>query len=168
YLFFNDGVKFFYPPQRHRNYLLSALDQLMTQPCLDTQSHLGDALTYLASTLHQRSMIIVLSDFMVSPFQDPLQRLSAKNEVILLHGYDDAERGSGIEGLFPARDPETGDYFLVNMNSVEVRKHLADNHRHKVTELETLAARSRADYLPLCVEDDYLARLVHFFGHRGS
>jgi len=41
-----------------------------------------------------------------------------------LHCFDDAERGMGLKGVFEVRDPETGEYWLLDGNSPTTRRQL--------------------------------------------
>jgi hypothetical protein len=84
-----------------------------------------------------------------------------------MHCYDDAERGSGITGVHEVWDPETGDFMLLDANSRRTRKALALHQTRLRNSLEELCRGSKADYLALSAEDDYLQRLIHFFRQRG-
>jgi uncharacterized protein (DUF58 family) len=166
-LLFNDKPQWFLPPKRTRDQVLIAALRILEQPARGTRSDLRAALLYLNSVAKHRSLVIVLSDFWMPPFEKELQLVAKKHEMILLHCYDDAERGLGISGVFEAWDPESERFFLLDTNSKKVRGALSEHHTHLSNSLEELSRTSRADYLCLSVEDDYLQRLVHFFRRRG-
>jgi len=167
FLFFNDTPEVFYPAARNRHQLLKALTRLLNQPMHRKQSNLGQSLDYLNATLKSRALIVVLSDFMVEDFRDPLRKLAWRNDIVLLHGFDDAERGYGLEGLYRVADPETGELLVLDGSSTELKQQLSLQHYHHTQKIESLCRDVRADYLPLSVKDEYLTRLVHFFRSRG-
>jgi hypothetical protein len=166
-LLFNDEPQWFLPPKRTRDQVLIAALRILEQPARGTRSDLRSALLYLNSVAKHRSLVIVLSDFWMPGFEKELQLVTKKHELVLLHCYDDAERGLGISGVFEAWDPESERFFLLDTNSKRVRQALSEHHTHLSNSLEELSRASRADYLCLSVEDDYLQRLVHFFRRRG-
>ena len=111
--------------------------------------------------------IIILSDFLVPPFDEEIRMLSKKHEIILLQCFDDAERGMSLDGVYEICDPETGEFLLLDANSPKTRAALGDYYLDLGHRLETLSEQTKTDFLSLSVEDDYLQRLVHFFRRRG-
>jgi uncharacterized protein (DUF58 family) len=166
-MLFNDAPVVYLPPRRTREQVMTAVSHVLEQPLKGAKSDFAPALRYLLSVLKQRALVIALSDFWVPPFEQEITQIGRKHEMVLLHCYDDAERGTVSKGIFEVWDPETGDFLLLDTGSKRVRKHLAEHHTHMTNELEALCTKSNADYLTLSVEDDYLQRLVHFFRRRG-
>lgn len=167
FLFFDDKPRRFFPPKRARSQVLAAISYLLSQPLRGNQSDVSSAISYAANTLSNRSLVLILSDFLTPPFTQALQQLATRHEVILLHGYDDAERGLGIAGVYEACDPETGECFPLDGNSKEIKKTLNEFQSQLTQSLEKSAEISRSDYLMLSTDDDYLQRLVRFFRRRG-
>lgn len=117
--------------------------------------------------LKKRSLIIILSDFLVPNFETEIRQLSRRHETVLLHCYDDAERGVIPSAVYEVCDPETGGFFLLDAASKSTRKHLAKSHDLLQHQLEDTCRKTKSDYVCLSIEDDYLQRLVHFFRSRG-
>jgi uncharacterized protein (DUF58 family) len=166
-LLYNEAPVLYLPPKRTRDQVLTAISHVLSQPLRGTRSQFAPALNHLQSVLKQRALIIALSDFWVPPFDRELTQLARRHELVLLHCYDDAERGAGLEGVYEICDPETGELLLLDAGSKKVKRSLAEHHTRLTNDLEDLCRRSRADYLTLSVEDDYFQRLVHFFHRRG-
>lgn len=166
-LFFNDQSGLYLPPARSRSQVLVTLTHLLNQPLKDQASDLRPALLHAESVLRNRSLILVLSDFLVPDFEQELRLLSRRHEVILLHCFDDAERGMGLKGVFEVRDPETGEYWLLDGNSPTTRRQLAEYQVRLSHKLEDVSRKARADYLCLSLKDDYFQRMVQYFRGRG-
>ncbi len=166
-LFFNDKTGLYLHPARSRSQVLVTLTHLLNQPLRDQKSDLRPALIHAESVLRNRSLILVVSDFLVPGFEQELRLLTRRHEVILVHCFDDAERGMGLKGVFEVRDPETGEYWLLDGNSPTTRRQLAEFQVRLSHSLEDVARKSRADYLCLSSKDDYLQRLVQYFRGRG-
>jgi len=106
-------------------------------------------------------------DFLVPPFESQLRILCRRHEIVMLHCFDDAERGETLEGVYRVWDPESGEYFLLDANSKHTKNLLSKHHNLLKEQLEDLGRKCRSDYLCLSVQDDYLQKLVHFFRRRG-
>ncbi len=165
--FFSDQPQKFLPPSRTRQSLLVALRELLMQPLEGRKSDLRAPLRYLDKLLPHRTILILISDFLFPDFQNELLRLAKRHEVILVHCYDDAERGLGLKGVYEVADPETGEIYLLDGNSQKIRHDLAKYQVELRTKLETICQNTRADYLSLSLEDDYVRRLIQFFRSRG-
>lgn len=165
-LFFNDQAGLYLPPTRSRSQVLVLLTHLMSQKMRDQRSDLRPALIHAESVLRTRSLVLVLSDFLVPDFEQELRLLARRHEVILVHCSADAERGMGLKGVFEVRDPESGEYWMLDGNSPTTRKQLAEYQTLLSGRLEDTARKAKAHYLCLSLEDDYFQRVVHFFRGR--
>ena len=166
-LLFSDEPHAYLPPSRTRHQVSVAIRKLLGEPFRGKKSDLRPALTHLRRGLRRKTLVMVLSDFLLPSFSSELSPLCGFHDMILLHCYDDAERGQLGPGVLEARDPETGEIFLLDGNSKRVRNHLAQHQLQLSQTLEDSCRELGADYLPLSAEDDYLQRLVHFFRNRG-
>lgn len=166
-LFFSNQPEQFRPPRRGRELLSVVLSDLLSKARLGNQSDLRPALSYLREVLKQRSLIIVISDFLLPDFERELIPLAERNEVILLHCFDDAERGSLPDGVLEAWNPEGGGMQLIDATSETLRREMAEGHTQLINDLEAMSHRTRSDYFCLSKQDEYLKRLISFFRYRG-
>ena len=166
-LLFSDRPGPYLPPRRSRDSVLVALTRLYEQGLGGGKSDLAGALRYAQSLLKRRSLVVVISDFLVPEFDRELKALGARHELTLVHCFDDAERGQALEGVHEARDPETGEIFLFDANSRRSRRALSQHHEALSRKVRELSRGSAADYIGLSVEDDYIQKLVEFFRRRG-
>lgn len=165
-LLFTNQPLIFLPPRRGRTQVMLALDHLLKQPLNGKASDLGPALNFIKKNLRHRSLVIVASDFLMPSFEREFIYTAKRHELLCLHCFDDAERGSAIEGVYEIWDPETGEFLLLDANSSRTRRALAEYQTQLQNNLEELCNRSKADWLSLSVEDDYLQRLVRYFKTR--
>ncbi len=167
-ILFSDTVLHYLPPRRSQDHVRRAMLHILENPQGQAKSDLRPAIAYAKSVLKSRSLVLVLSDFMMPPFPAELLALTTRHEVILLHGFDDAEAGENIDGVYPVYDPESGEYFLLDGNSYRVCAGLAEFQAGLVRSLKELGRQCGADYVPLRTQDDYLKSLVTFFRRRHS
>ncbi|MBY0369762.1 DUF58 domain-containing protein [bacterium] len=165
---FSDKVLAHLPAHRSTEHVRQAMSLVQNQPLAGEASDLRPALSYLRRALKPRSLILVVSDFLMPSFGLELRALATRHEVVLLHGFDVAEAGEGLSGVYRVWDPESGRFGLLDGGSRGARARLAEYQAKLVQELQDLGRNCGADYLPLRVEDDYLKSLVHFFHQRGA
>lgn len=165
-LFFDQKVQTFIPPTRKKEALLQSLNDLLKRDLSNQSSDLRPSLSFCNQVLTHRSLVFIVSDFLLPPFKNELLPLCSKHEVVLLQGYDDSERLISNRGISEICDPESGEFFLLDAESAFFRKSLISFYSNFTNQLEDTASACRADFLPLSVQDDYLQRLVHFFSAR--
>ena len=165
-LFFDKEIRHFTAPSRNKEFLLKSLNFLQTADLDSRLSDLRPALTFCNQQISHRSLVVIISDFLMNPFKSELFSLSLKHEIVLLQGFDDSERLISGRGISEICDPETGDFFVFDTESPSCRKALSAYYNGFTQQLEESAASCRADLLPMSVQDDYLQRLVHFFSGR--
>jgi len=166
-LFSNEPLQYF-PPKKSRSHVFQAISKIQSQELQGKKSDIKPAIKYLARFLKTPSLIFIVSDFLLPPFQDELKSLSTKHECVLVHCYDDAERGSFLKGVYEGCDPETGDFFLVDGNSQQLRYDLLNRFTQLSMALEQTARDTGSHYLPLSIQDDYLQRVVLHFKSLGA
>jgi uncharacterized protein (DUF58 family) len=165
-LLFTDSVKSYLPLRRSEEHIRVAMLKILEQPFLNARSDLRPALAYAQKVLKVRSLVLILSDFLVPGFETQLFSLARRHEVILLHGYEGLEAGRGLQGVYATQDPESGEFSVLDGNALSMRQQLANFQNELSNKLRTLGRSCGAEYLSLSVEDDYLQQVVHFFrGH---
>jgi uncharacterized protein (DUF58 family) len=166
-LHFSNKPVEFRPPRRNREQVLGAALKLLDLSPEGQPSDLRTTLSFLQTALKNRAILFVISDFNLPDFRRELVALSRRHEVILLHAFDDWEQGRALPGgIVEAWDPETQKFWLLDTSSRSTRQILEQGYAQKVSYLNEVARLSRADYLGLCLLDDYLKKLVHFFHRR--
>ncbi len=165
-LFFSDKVQRYLPLRRSQDHVRASLAQLLAQPYHGAQSDIRPAIAYAQKVLNVRSLVVIVSDFMMPNFRTELIALTRRHDVILLHGTAPLEWGEKLSGIYATWDPETGSYALIDGNSRASRQKLSGYQNHLADTLGKMARSCGADYLPLNVDNDYLQTLVTFFRGR--
>lgn len=168
-LHFSNKPLEFRPPRRNKDQAIASAQGLLGAFPQGEQSDVRSSLSFLQTALKNRAIIILMSDFNLPDFRRELMALSRRHEVLLFHAFDEWETGKGLPGgIVEAWDPETNRYWLLDAGASATRRQLEDAHRMKLDYLTAVGKLARADYLGLCLQDDYLKTLVHFFHRRGT
>ena len=157
------------PPGTGRAHLLRLLTSLRDEPRRDGtgRTDLAAALTQIRAFARRRSLILIVSDFLVPDgWQAALGPLAQRHEVVAVRLGDPRETMLPDVGLIALEDPETGDQLLVDTGDRGLRERFAEAAAAQSERLRAEIARHGVDQLVLSTSDDLLPALVRFLGAR--
>jgi uncharacterized protein (DUF58 family) len=151
----------FVRPRKGREALLTVLGSVDTTDA--GSGALADALTLVSGVAHERSLIVVVSDFLGSiAWQQGLSRLAARHRILAVEIRDPREEELSDAGELWLEDWETGEQLLVDTSDLRVRagfKQAADEERRR---LAVAFVSSGVPHLELSTEGDWLKPLAAF------
>ena len=122
-----------------------------------------DALLFTLNILKRRSVVILLSDFLDTGYEQSLKALARKHDLVVLHLYDTREITPPKLGIIPIFDPETGRSVWVNTSSKRFREQLQNRFAQNRDRLQQLCRQYNANYLALNAQEDFVPKLVELF-----
>jgi len=153
----------FLPPRRRRNQVLRLVREVLSTHAggeTDLEAGLGAVL----STLKQRSVLFLVSDFLATPYESALKAAAARHDLIVIEIVDPKDDELPRVGPVVLRDAETGRVALVDGRRLAER-HAAQRRRDRAA-LARLTRRLGVDHLELRTDRPYLGPLVAFFERR--
>jgi len=166
-LFFDTKPGLYLPPRRTRDQVMVSLVEIDKLKLQGHRSDLAAALRFAQAVIKNRTLIFIISDFLVPPFQEELRILSRRHQLVLLHCYDELEEGKMKHGVYESCDPETGEFFLLDGNSPTTRLALIEHQKELRSQLRSGARNCGGEFLSLNVHEDYLQHVVRYFALRG-
>lgn len=124
---------------------------------LDEHTLFSSRLPELHASLHQRSMVIVLSDLHDRSAVPGLKNLAQQHDVVVIQLADPAEKGVRGAGFLRAREAETGRAFVGRSNS----RWIDQDATAKTLE------RAGIDHLLVTTDEPYVHLLRRFLKERG-
>jgi uncharacterized protein (DUF58 family) len=165
-LLFDSEIRRFIPPRsagKHLHVILTELER--ARPASTTG--LADTLHRLAERVKRRGLVILMSDL----FDDPDDVLFAlrhfrhkKNEVVVFHVLDAAERKFGFQREAIFRDLETGDEMLVR--PWELRKEYVKSVEAWIEKYRGACREIGVDYVPMHTETPFDTALLAYLDKR--
>lgn len=155
----------FLPPRSGLKRYNQILAMLLSKAEPPAGSNLPRALEHLATTIRKPSIIFVLSDFFVPPFEDQLTQLAIRHDVVLVHIQPNLAALPNA-GLVSFRDAETGELVAVDSSSTKVRSHWQKIIDAQRDELSELARSCRVDHI--VVRDSASQPLVQLMRARAT
>jgi len=162
---FGDESTYALPPRQGRVALLGLLRALREQrpgPGTGAPS-LGAALARAGSLAHQRSLVVVVSDFRgPQDWRPPLLELAGHHDVVAIEIRDPREQELPNVGQLWLVDPETGRQLHVNTRSRKLRERFAVAAAAERAQVAQVFASAGVRHIVLTTSGDWLRALVVF------
>lgn len=174
---FAGGVQLFIPPKKGRRHVLRVIREVLSwQPEEEVRrTAISSVLEYLNQVLHRRSIVFLISDFMLGGdtpggndpgFERALQLTRHRHDVIAVSLRDPRERNLPDVGLITLEDAETGELLLVDTRSARVRSQFAAVRARGEQRLTSTLRRLAIDQVRIDSAGSYVDPLVAFFRTR--
>jgi uncharacterized protein (DUF58 family) len=169
-LFFDRGITRVFPPRKGRPHIMgilaAALESGGTFPGKGLQSDLRAALLGTGRFLKRRSLVVVLSDFFASAWEQEFEDLAARHDLVALGLGNPPEAGFPKLGLVPLEDPETGISLHGPSGFASFRRDWSRWARERRDQMEGLCRRAGAACVFLPSPEETPMVLSRFFNGR--
>jgi uncharacterized protein (DUF58 family) len=169
-LFFDRNISRVFPPRKGRPHIMSilgaALEPQGDRPPEGEPSNLRAALLGTGRFLKRRSLVVVVSDFFASAWEQEFEDLAVRHDLIALGLGNPPEGDFPNLGLVPLEDPETGFRLYGLSGFASFRKDWARWSRGRREHLEGLCRRAGAACVFLPSPEETPGALNRFFGGR--
>lgn len=170
-LLVTDRVELFVPPDSGRRHALRLVLEILSFCPSGRGTKLSTALKYAARVLRQRSVVFLISDFLMDDDSDPLfvhdaRRFSREHDLVSIRISDPGTEALPDVGLLALADPETGTRHVMNTSDADVRRQYSERRATKRTAVEMLFRQLRMDVIEVSSAEDYVLPLVAFFRRR--
>lgn len=164
-LFYGSRVERTIPPRSGRIQVLRLVNDLIKQPRSANGSFTDLAPLFQAglNTVKRRSLIFIVSDFISRPgWEQSLNLLSRRHEVIAIRLWDPREVELPDVGLVVMEDAETGEQLTVDTHDKKFRRRFREAAQRRRAALNQAFKRARVDVLSLSTEEDLVRAIVRF------
>ena len=158
------------PPRSSRTHVLDLLQRMrkplarpvpVAKGVAPAGTSLADLLRAADGVMKRRSLVFVVSDFISQPgWQEALERLGRRHEVVAVRLFDPLEMALPDVGLVTVEDAETGEQLFIDAANPAFRERYAAIAEQQEAELLDGLARSGADVVELATDDDLLQSLL--------
>ena len=159
----SDRMELFLRPQRRRTHVLRLVREILGRPA-HGRTDLDRGLGAVLATLRRRVVLLVISDFLATPYASSLKAAAARHDVVVVEIADPRDATLPPAGPVVLRDAETGREALVDGR--RLGHAFGERRQRERAELARLTRRLGIDQLTLATDRPYLAPLVAFFERR--
>ena len=163
-----DQVEKVVVPKKGRKHVLRVIRELLFHVPEHKGTSLSAGLEYLLNILSRKSVLFVVSDFMDTGYERPLQVAARRHDVILMRITDPRELELPAVGLMRLVDAETGRVETVDASSRRVRQDFKNLVAERRRSHEQFFTTSGIDFIDLRVGSSYIEPLMGFFRMRAK
>jgi uncharacterized protein (DUF58 family) len=165
-IFFSDKIEFYIPPKKGREHVLYIVRELLTMEPKGKGTDMTSAVKFFSSTVKQKSIAFILSDFMTDKYDDPLRVAGNKHDVIGIKVYDRMDMQLPKIGLVQVEDAETGMTEWIDTNDATVQYNYAMQFNQNEEACRDSFKKAGASLLYIRTDEDYVKMLQKFFTQR--
>jgi len=162
-IFFSDKIEKYIPPKKGRQHALYIVRQLLTVEPKTKATNIDSAVKYFTTSVKQRSIAFILSDFLDSGYDDDLKVIGNKHDVIGIRVYDKMDMQLPNAGLIQVQDAESGKNSWVDSSNPLVRYNYQQHFMQQSELSKTYFRKAGAELLHVRTDDDYVKILQQFF-----
>ena len=167
-IIFSDQVEKFVAPKKGKSHVLRVIREILYHEPQGTQTNIAEALEFLSRVTRRRSVVFLVSDFISSGYEKALQIANKRHDIVSVTISDPREIDLPNVGFIELEDAETGETFLVDTSSLDVRKEFAAATNTAVLEREKLFRSLNVDYIDIRTDQSYIEPLIRFFRMRAK
>lgn len=166
-ILFSDTVELYIPPKKGKSHVLRIIRELLEFQPKSKKTNIGEALQFMSRVMKKRAIVFLLSDFMDSDYEKPMQIAAKKHDLTGIRLFDRKEVSLPNLGVITVKDAETGELLLVNTVSKSVRRAYEKNYKENVAYFENLLKKLGAGVIHCSCDESYTQKLLGYFKRRG-
>jgi len=165
-ILFSDRVEKFIPPKKGRTHILHIIRELLNFQPQSNRTNLRTALEFVFNSIKKRSIVVILSDFLDSGFDDALKIVARKHDTIAIQVADQRESDIPNVGLIYLEDAETGETFWFDSSdNLALKNYRIWWHSRQLYLRETFQ-KAKVDFIQVQTGQSYIEPLIEFFRKR--
>jgi uncharacterized protein (DUF58 family) len=162
-IFFSDTIEKYIQPKKGRQHASFIVRELLVKQKIRKGTNLKEALKFFTSTIQQKTIVFIISDFITDSFSDVLKMTCKRNEVTGIQVYDRLDKTLPSIGIIQAEDPETGNLAWIDTSDPLVQLNYTNRFIENEKELTDLFRKSGAGFFGIRTDEDYLKILKKYF-----
>ncbi|MBL8745326.1 MAG: DUF58 domain-containing protein [Phycisphaerae bacterium] len=181
---FTDTIEMYVPPAKGRKHVLRILRELLEfTPRARSGTDIGGALEHLGRVLKRRSIVFLVSDFLVpegawvrasgagvggTGLETQLRLMSRRHDIIAARMIDEREHRMPLSGagLVEVEDVETGRRLVIDTGSTRARREFEALMSRRRKSLRDRLRRVGVDEIEVSPTEPYVHTLVELFRRR--
>jgi uncharacterized protein (DUF58 family) len=165
---FTDEVEKYVAPKKGKSHVLRVVREILYHKPQGHRTDITAALEFLSRVTTRRAVVFLVSDFQSTDYERALQIANKKHDIVAITVTDPREIDLPDVGFIELEDAETGETFLVDTTSMEVRDDFVKRTAATMTERTKLFRSMNVDYIDIRTDESYVEPLIRFFRMRAK
>ena len=163
---FSQGIDLYLPPQKKRQHLWEILSHCQETPPSRTASQLRGALEYIHQVKVRPSILVVISDFQGSDWEEEIKMLSQRHEIIPVLILDPRESNIQGGGILSLESPQGHDQTTVNCSHPDLIQNFREQQACELENLRNFFGQRWIDLLVHHSHENLMDNMLQYFQHR--
>lgn len=162
---FSDIIEKFVPPSRGHKHTMYLMETIFSYKAQHKKTDINVLCRYLLESFTKEAAVIIVSDFIVSDFEQSLKKLVCKREVLAVRCLDPIISNVPSVGYVWGQDPETQLTMLLHFSedkAQELQKTLQD----RIKTQNELLKKCSIDCVDVVADETFIRTLILFFKRR--
>lgn len=164
-VFFDGKAGRAFSPKTGSKYVMTILGNMVKTKSLVPGSDLSSVLRGTHKILKRRSLVVIISDFRMTNYQDELEKTARKHDVMAVRITDPADYSLPEGGLIPFWDPETNQKSFIPTLSGIIRKRWQGENRQLIQNWEHTCRSAGVIPVSISTEHDAVKELIKVFSN---
>ena len=165
-ILFSDQIELYIPPKKGRSHVLRIIRELIEFEPKSQKTDLAQALKFLSSTQKKKAIVFLMSDFMVSNYEQTLKIAAKKHDITGIRVFDSKEEKIPDLGMVEMLDAESGEVVVVNTSSKTVRLNYEKHYQEQLNYFKETFRKSGSGVVNTRVDENYVTKLLGYFKSR--
>ncbi len=166
-MLFTSETELYIPPKKGRQHVLRLVRELLAHKPKKKGTSISACLDTVNRVLKRSSILILISDFLDSGFEQAVKRTTAKHDFIPVIIQDPLENSiPKIAAVLSAQDAETGETMEWDISSKNFHADYSKLRLEKKTAVEKLFRSLGVDWITIRTDKPIVDPVVHFFKQR--
>lgn len=165
-IFFSSIIEKFIPPKKGTSHILRIIRELIDFTPREKGTDISAALRYMRNVIKKKSIAFLISDFQDKGFDDAMNIVSKKHDLVCIRVFDELEKQIPPSGIMRLKDAETGMLTWADTSSADFRKQLHSWNKNHELYLRNLFRKASVDFASIATHQDYVPPLIGLFQRR--
>ena len=162
-IFFSNKIEKYIPPKKGKAHALYIVRELLSIEPKNNGTDIDEAIKMFNNTTRQKSIAFILSDFLATNYNNDLNVIGKKHDVIGIKVYDAMDAKLPEAGLLQMKDAETKEIKWIDSDNALVRFNYQQNFFEQTALTSNIFKKAGAELLHVKTDDDYVKILQQFF-----
>jgi uncharacterized protein (DUF58 family) len=165
---FSDDVEKYVIPKKGKSHVLRVVREILFHEPKGRTTNITAALEFLSKVMRRRAVVFLVSDFISSGYEKAMQIANKRHDIVAITVTDPREVQLPNVGFIELEDAETGETFLLDTSSADMRAEFFTKTKAAQNERSKLFRSMNVDHIDIMTNESYIEPLIRFFRMRAK
>ena len=165
-LLFSDHIEKFIPPKKGKSHVLRVIREMIFHQATERNTDISKALEHIQKVLKRKSIIFLISDFWDTSYQQSMNLINKKHDLINIQILDKSEISMPNMGMIKLHDVENQSTTWIDTHHIKLPANVTSQIKQKNIRLKAFCKKNSIDFISIDTNNGYIQPLEEFFNNR--